>query len=145
MLDELNDRLMDVRRRMRKRDHLHSRRAALGQTLAEKRASLSELDAVVQREQQDVDKLEGLSLTGLFHAIAGDKREKLYEEKREVLEAKLRADACRDELEPLKAALDEIDADLAAFDGLENEHEAILQDKERAIAGSGSRQAGELL
>ena len=66
------------------------RKAALERkqdALCEQRRKLKEeLDAATQRwqeEQKDVDKLEGISLAGIFSALSGGKEEQLEKERQE--------------------------------------------------------------
>ena len=76
------------------------RKAALErkqEALCEQRRKLKqELDTSTQRwqeEQKDVDKLEGISLAGIFSALSGRKEEQLEKERQEAQEALLQKEA----------------------------------------------------
>ena len=76
------------------------RKAALERkqdALCEQRRKLKEeLDAATQcwqEEQKDVDKLEGISLAGIFSALSGRKEEQLEKERQEAQEALLQKEA----------------------------------------------------
>ena len=76
------------------------RKAALERkqdALCEQRRKLKEeLDTATQRwqeEKKDVDKLEGISLTGIFSALSGRKEEQLEKERQEAQEALLQKEA----------------------------------------------------
>ena len=50
-----------------------------------------------------MDKLEGLSLTGLFYSVLGTKRERLDKEREEYLAAKLKYDESQEAAKDLQA------------------------------------------
>ena len=63
--------------------------------LKKERCLLSFLNITLNNEKRDVEQLEKLGLTSLYHSIIGDKREKLNTEQQEYLEAKLKYDRCQ--------------------------------------------------
>ena len=50
------------------------------------------LEKILKKEENDVTKLEKLSLTGLFATILGNKEQKIKKERQEFLAAKLKYD-----------------------------------------------------
>jgi hypothetical protein len=145
MFDDVHEKLLAAAQAVRERDRLRSRREALQQTLDEKRSRYEQLQSIVQREQRDVDRLEGMSLAAMFHSVIGNKREKLDEEQRELLEAKLRADEAAEEIEPLEASIEEIDGRLRGMADVDAQYRAALEAKENAIEHAGGAPARELM
>jgi len=85
------------------------RKAALERkqdALCEQRRKLKEeLDAATQcwqEEQKDVDKLEGISLAGIFSALSGRKEEQLEKERQEAQEALLQKEAADNAFQKLE-------------------------------------------
>ncbi len=52
------------------------------------------LEMKLGEEQRDVDRLEGLTLTALFHTFLSSKNEQLQKERQELLQVKLKLDQC---------------------------------------------------
>ena len=66
--------------------------------LEKAKAKLSGLSEILKKEFDDVQNLEGNSITALFYNFLGTKDEKLDKEKQEYLSAKLKHDACKNEI-----------------------------------------------
>lgn len=64
-------------------------------------AKLTQLDKIVDREYKDVEKLEKLSLEGLFRKVLGNKEEQIEKERQEYLTAVLNYNECKKSLELL--------------------------------------------
>ena len=94
MFYELNTDLVEIKDKLRTRQKLLDDLGRTQNMLSEQEAKLSELSANLQKEGADVEKLEGLSLTGLFHTILCDKQKQLEKERQEHLAAKLKHDEC---------------------------------------------------
>jgi len=62
---------------------------------------VGELQTQSEKEQKDVQKLEGLSLEGLFYALLGSKEQQLEKERQEALMAQLQYDEAHRSLELL--------------------------------------------
>lgn len=94
----MDDRLRSARERVAELEHVTKRLPAV---YAERRKLEERRDRCAERlarEERDVARLEGLSLGALFHALLGDKVEKLAAERRDVLNAKLQHDQAVEEL-----------------------------------------------
>ncbi len=69
--------------------HAKKHLANLNQRLEEEEMVLADLDLLLEKEYQDVRKLEGLSVTSLFQTFLGNKEEQYEIEKQEYLHAVL--------------------------------------------------------
>lgn len=105
---------------------------------------LESLKRELDDQREEVEKLQGLGLTSLFHAVLGDKRERLSEERKELLQAKLRYDECLavskrldQDGAGLRGRLDEL-GDLTA------EREQLLALKEERVQQAGGEKAQKL-
>lgn len=108
-------------------------------------ARVRELEAVMQDEQADVDRLEGRSLAALFYNVTGRMDEKLDRERREAYEARVKYDAAARELAETEAELRRAEEELTALQGCEERYEAALGEKARAVKAAGGAAAEKLL
>jgi phage shock protein A len=145
MLEELNVQIIDVKEKLRTRRNLQAALASARQRLAQERARCSELEGELERENADVAKLEGLSLTGLFATILGSKEEQLEKERQEVLAAKLRYDTCTDAISALEREVADLQHQIARLGDLDARYQDILDRKEELMAKAGAGHAGQLL
>ena len=89
----------------------------------------SELYRKRQKEQEDVDKLEGRSLAAFFHAISGKKEEVLDKERQEAYEAAVRHDAAVCELEAVEADIHKMEQELRGLQGCDERYEQAVADE----------------
>ena len=89
-------------------------------------ARARELEAQFREEQDDVDRLEGRSLSAFFYQVIGKMDEKLTKEKREAYAAKVKYDAVARELAGIEADLRECQAELEDLQDCEERYAAAL-------------------
>ncbi len=110
---------------------------AMVETLTAQQAALSrevqELKEQTYREQLDVDRLEGFSLTKLFYQLSGRLDERLEKEETEACAAALRYDGKRKELDAIEQELDTHRRELDSLRGCEAEYARLLGEKTRAM------------
>jgi len=145
MLQELNKQLVEVKEKIRARDVA---RAALGRAqnlraLASEREH--ELERSLRKEGADVRKLEGLSLTALFHIFLGNKETRLQKERQEFILAKLRYDECREAIAALNREILEWSGKIGAFGDLDSQYRHLLALKENFIAQAGNDSTRKLI
>jgi len=134
MLEELNKQLVEVKEKMRIRQKLQGDLIQIQQILSEERARLKQLEAELKKEGADVEKLEELSLTGLFYQILGGKEEQLKKERQKYLTVKLKYDECRDSVSALIEDQDELNKKISAYGAIDSQYRSILVAKEKLIA-----------
>ena len=88
-----------------------------------------ELRVEHRSEQEDVEKLEGRSLANYFYQLFGKLDEKLSEERREASAAKVKLDAAERELAAVDCEIEEIQSQLQALYGCEQDYTAALEAK----------------
>ncbi|MCK7483051.1 MAG: hypothetical protein M0C28_42530 [Candidatus Moduliflexus flocculans] len=103
---------------------------------------MAELGAVLKKEEADVRKLEGLSLTAMFSQFLGNKEDHLNKERQEVLTAKLKYDQSAHEVASLERDIADMEGRLAAIGDPEAEYARALERKEARIEGAGPRRPG---
>ncbi len=133
MFQKYNNRLAELQssKRQRQNDLRHKGllESQLKQRIQERESLLTQLKA----EQRDVDRLSGLSLGALFYTLIGKKQEKLSEEETELLQARLRYEEAAHHAADLEQELASLDVRLTESRYVDNDIEALLQEKEEQI------------
>lgn len=120
------------------------RKAALErkqEALCEQRRKLKEeLNASTQRwqeEQKDVDKLEGISLAGIFSALSGKKEERLEKERQEAQEALLQKEAADSAFQKLEQEIRKNNAEILCLEGCEVRYQKALEERAAELEAMG--------
>lgn len=104
-----------------------------------------QLKAVMDREQMDVDRLEGRSLAAFFYSVVGKMDEKLTKEKQEAYAARVKYDAAARELSELEEDLQRKEAEFAALHGCEEEYQQLLREKLEQLKAAGGETGAAIL
>ena len=99
------------------------------------------LELARQKEQADVDRLEGRSLAAFFYHAVG----RLDKERQEAYVAQVKYDAAARELAAVEADAASCEVRLSQLEGCEQRYETALAEKAAALRESGSAAAQELL
>ena len=145
MIELLNEQLTVIRGKIRHKQKLEKDRRQIKETLAAERAKYAGLKKQLSREGRDVKKLEGLSLSGLFLSILGNKEAQLEKERQEFLAAKLKYDGCRSTIETLDEQERTIAAQWGSLGAPEERYRELLAQKEAVILAAKSSRARPLL
>lgn len=145
MIEELNERIRDAVRRREEAERARRLLLEVRRNRDTVRRRVDELRARLEKEEDDVRKLEGFSLTGLFVSLLGDRKLKLKEEQREALEAKLKYDESHEALESLEEEIREQESRLIGLVEWEADYEAALEEKTRYLASTGDAKGRRLL
>jgi hypothetical protein len=92
-----------------------------------------------------VERLEGLSLTGLFYEILGSKEEQLEKERREELAERLKLSQCAHAVADLTRESSEIKRKLSEFRDLHARYDSVLKEKEKLLQEQNSADARQLI
>ena len=129
--------LLEARERVRAKQKLESSVDEARRSLASERTRSAELGAILRKEEADVRRLEGLSLTAMFHQFLGSKEDRLSQERQEALAAKLKYDQSAHEVASLERDIADMEGQLAAIGDPEAEYARALERKEARIEGAG--------
>lgn len=129
MLEKLNQQMGEIKEKVRMKQKLQSRLERVKSILAEEKSQLQQLQEELKKEEKDVEKLEGLSLTGLFHAVLGDKLEKIEKEKQEFIAAQLKYDHHKQSVSEFEKELEEIKEALKPFENLDRDYQSMIKAK----------------
>lgn len=108
-------------------------------------ARAQELEQSFGKEQADVDRLEGRSLSAFFYNVIGKMDEKLTLEKQEAYAARVKYDAVAGELAGIEEDLRRCEAELDMLRDCESRYDAALQEKTQAVKAAGGTTAQQIL
>ena len=113
----------------------------------EERCRQAEAEAweVLNREQADVEELEGMSLASFWARLKGNREERLDQERREALAAKARYDAARRDREDLERRLASVREERDSLLTWQDRYQALLEEKEDLLRRTGGEKARELI
>ncbi len=144
MLQELNDRLAELRGRARQKSNWERREQELTKELERRRHERGQWEEQLRAEQKDVDRLTGISLGALFYTLIGKRDEKLSLEETEVLQTKLKLEEATDTVVELEQELEELKRNLSEVRFIEADVQAVLDEKTRLIQNAHPALADEL-
>ena len=145
MLNELNSRLTQTKERLRTKQKLEAMLGQVQTNLRQANRKSTELSERLASERADVDKLEGLSLSGLFYTVLGTKSERLDKEREEYLAAKLKYDEGVEAVKDLTAEGNRLRHELEAFQSVAHEYQRLMEEKEALLTSSRDPLARRLL
>jgi hypothetical protein len=145
MFEQLNRELIEIREKLRVRQKLINNLERTRGMLEEQNSKLVKLGLILKKEGADVQKLEGLSLAGLFHSVLGDKQAHLEKERQEYLAAKLKYDECKYSISALESDIDGIKIRIAALGDLDGQYRSVVEKKEQLISQGDNKNTAKLI
>ncbi len=142
---QLNSELIEIKEKLRTRQKLMSDIERTAGMLYDEKIKLKNFDSTVKKENDDVKKLEGLSLTGLFHVVLGDKDMRLDKERQEYLSAVLKYDECKYSVSALEREIENYKVQIASIGELDKKYENLIEKKESFISQGDSAESKEVL
>ena len=144
MLPELSKQLAKIVEQKRLKKKLEQDLQSVAAELQKTSIRLTALEAQLEKENVDVQKLEQMGLAALFYWVLGS-REQLEKERQELLSAQLSYQQTKKQLEFLQQDQRSLSAQLDALAGVEAEHELLLAEKEGLLRQSHPSLTNELL
>lgn len=144
MLSELNIQLTEIREKLLRRKKLEKDLSTIKSQIDFEETNKKSLSIILDKELADVEKLEELSLTSLFHSILGSKKNQLEKERQEYLRAKLNYEECNEGLEVLRADSRKLQNEIDKFGNLEDEYQIIFKQKEAVILNENDETTAKL-
>jgi hypothetical protein len=130
---EYNDRISQAKKCMEKKSKLNLLLKQTEQDMIKEKLLLNKLSSELQKEHEDVLKLESSNITSLFYAILGTKEERLEKERQELLKARLKYDQCKKNVEFLANETKRLVDELSQVEICETEYEDLINKKLEAI------------
>lgn len=144
MFEELNEKLVQVKGDLRKKEKWEKQIADYRRELRELKDKIYDFKEVLANEQEDVQKLEGISVTRLFLTVLGRKEERLDKENQEVVAAQLKLHEAKRSQMDIDGQIRELQEKLSKIGDVDSEYQNIIETKERLIKQSQSPYANHL-
>lgn len=128
-----NAKLEELRNSMTRKKRLEDLLKDLKIQLKELTSKVYDLEREAKKEQVDVDKLEGKSLSALYYSMIGKKGERLEIEKQEAYLAKVKYDTAVGELRAVEDDIKRYESELHSIQWSKERYEEVLQEKAEAI------------
>jgi DNA repair exonuclease SbcCD ATPase subunit len=139
MLSDIHNRLMEAKTRLRTRQKLDAMLREARAALEDEQDHCRDHEQTLAAERADVEKLEGLSLTGLFYAVLGAKEERLEKERQEYLAAKLKHEESTKGVAEARRELERLQLELDAHADADAEYQRLLEEKQQALTRTGDK------
>jgi len=133
MINDLIQRMNRAAEQMARLEKLQRRAQSLEAEHREATATAERLRRQLSKEERDVASLEGVSLSGLFASLMGNKDERLHKERQEAVAAQLKLDEAMARQNQLAGELAAVQSELSSLRGVQSEYQSLLQEKERAM------------
>ncbi|OAB37765.1 hypothetical protein [Paenibacillus glacialis] len=133
MFHDLNVRLAEVKEKGRSYRKWDKRLEDLVLDLSHYESETKNWEQRLQREEQEVERLTGMTLSNLVYSIMGKKAEKIEREQLDVLEAKVKYDEALRTMKDMEDQIQDVQKELARLRGWKVEYDAIIRQKEQSL------------
>lgn len=130
MLSEISVQLTQVIEKRKLKEKIEGDLAQVTQDLDTQNKRMAELEQRLKKEQVDVERLERLSLAGLFYSVLGSREQQTEKERQELLAAQLKYQQARQTIHALHSDQADLEARLKNLQGVEDEYSALMAHKE---------------
>lgn len=141
---DLENRLQRAREEKELAEQLERKLKSAKESLKQAQAKVIELEKILKQEKRDVEKLEGLSLTGLFATILGTKAERMDKERQEYLAAELKYETALNTMTAIEKEISSLEKQLLPLTNAKEKYQAVLREKEAMLKAQGGRAAETL-
>ncbi|MBU5257560.1 coiled-coil domain-containing protein [Tissierella praeacuta] len=133
MYRDINEEIYDLKERLRSKEKLDSLKSIAVEELKKKNQSLEVLKETLKKEEKDVFKLEGTSLSSFFFNLIGKKEDRLDKERKEFLAAKIKYDECVLAIKELENEIEKCNKELMKYSGVKQEYEKAIKEKQEIL------------
>ena len=144
-MSDLTAQIRSTLEELTKLDHAHARLQEVEQSLAQMNEEWSKLDGQLESELDDIKKLEGLSLKGLFHKVLGSKEEELERERQEYLALTLRIKELNKSIEIVEYEKDILSKKVVKRDAVIKDLQSLKDMRLKEILRTNAAQKDELV
>lgn len=145
VVDDIEQRLAAAAEALREYEMANQRSADLRRRMDDLDQQLAKLRDRRAREDEDVQRLEGLSLTRILASLRGTRQDTLERERAEADAARYRVAEAEGLREALRREFDAVEARRRQLAAAPSAYASVLQDKERHLAESGDPRRVRLL
>ncbi|ARI78077.1 hypothetical protein [Halobacillus mangrovi] len=144
-MKRFHQQLTEVRKRTFYHDRLKREITQLIKELENLKEQEQQFLHILDQEEEDVEKLERVSFTNLFATLSGNKVERVEEEEREVVEARLKWREAHHSVQEVEQELQRLREQLNRLGDPDKDYERLLQQKKTFLIEQGEAQGQRLL
>jgi chromosome segregation ATPase len=144
MYSEMNERLVEIQGKLRKKDKYQLQLKDYESELKVVEEELTHLRERFISEKKDVEKLESMSLKNLLATLSGTKEEKLSKEKQEMVASQHKLEEAAKTKKEIDEEILRIQNTLQSLDKAEEEYHQLLSQKENIIKSRTTRFAAKV-
>ena len=137
--------LQRLQQEMMEKKRIHAKLSDLLIQESDLEKRTQELEKIMRREQKDVDRLTGKSLTAFFYKVVGQMEEKLTKEEQEAYAAAVKYNGVKSELQAVKEDIGYCQNCLLQLKDCEENYERILAKKTEQVRDLGTPEADRIL
>lgn len=137
--------LQQLAQEMERQKRLLAMDESLRRQEADLQAKADRLHAAWVEEQEDVERLNRLSLAAVFYDLLGKKEEQLEKEHREAVAAAAKYQTAKAELENIQKERHQIRAELSILDGCEERYRQACDDRIAVLRSTDSEQGAKII
>ena len=145
MNDEINRKLEEAQQGVLRLQKINAKLEDLNNQQAFFTAKVPELKNILEKEQFDVDNLEGKSVSHMFHTIFGNFDEHLEKERKEALAARLQYDQVVRNLKTVNEQISNLNSEMIQYKLCESTYRELYDIKRDMLLESNSRIADKIL
>lgn len=144
MYNEFNEKISKLKEQLRTKEKLDSLLRMNMEELDKKKVNSEILKNMLKKEEKDVTRLEGTSISSMFLDMIGKKEDKLDKEREEYLVAKIKYEESLKDIEKLEEEIIWCDNELKDYIGVKEEYDRLLREKEDLILSGNSEEGRKL-
>ncbi|WP_070121284.1 hypothetical protein [Bacillus marinisedimentorum] len=144
MIEQLNKQLEAAKDKKRHKQKWEAQLQSYRQELEIKKGDAARQRKQLEKEEEDVNKLTGMSLQNLVAAISGSKQERLEKEQQEAIAARVKYDEATLAVKEIEEEIEQLASILESVKQAELDVQTVLEEIEEAITDSNSPLTEEL-
>ncbi len=129
MFEQINKELEELQQGIYRYRRLGDMLQSLQGQLDSQKSRQYDLEQVLNKEKQDVEKFSKMGLSTLFHTLLGSREKQIEKERQEVLAAQLKYDDITKQIADTQAQITELKIERSAFRRCEEKYNELFQKK----------------
>lgn len=140
----LRQQLQEAQQEILTLQKINSKQSELWNQKQSSKVKVTQLKEILDKETLDVKKLEGKSLTHLFHAMLGNVEEHLYKEKQEALAAHLKYNQALLDLETIDHEMTRLEEERVKYKGCKERYDQLFIKKKEILLSQASKEGEQV-
>lgn len=144
-INEINSKLAEAQQGILRLEKINSMLEDLDNQKESFAKKISELKEILKKEDFDVDKLEGKSMSHILHLFLGNLDEHLEKEQKEAIAARIKYDQAVRDLENIYDQISKLNSEMIQYESCESDYRELYEKKKDMLLQSDSLMADKIL